>query len=196
MLRQVVAIAAIWVIATVAWLIWAPPSPFAPKLPKFGPRGRPVNLGRAAEPVGSACFTTITGVDPKTKQLIEAVYPLTLSKTRASADLRLEHRQKGLLWYSTYDVDFSGEYAFKNDTPGESIDFHFSFPAQQAVYDDFRMTVNGSPVGGTGSGSATANAVHLARGQTAIMKVAYKSHGLDGGPTLSVRASATSGTSN
>ena len=33
---------------------------------------------------------------------------------RRVVDLGLEHRRKGLLWYSTYDVDFDAVYAFKN----------------------------------------------------------------------------------
>src|SRR5262249_17208699 len=39
---------------------------------------------------------------------------LPLESTRAKAVIDLEHRQKGLLWYSTYKVDFGGEYAFRN----------------------------------------------------------------------------------
>jgi len=179
--RQVAAIAAIWIIATVAWFILG--ATIVTRTNTFQSSNREGVLSTWGAPQSQsapqASFTTITGVDPKTKQPIEAVYPLTLTKTRAGADLRLEHRQKGLLWYSTYDVDFRGEYVFKNDTPGSSIDFRFSFPAQQAVYDDFRMTVNGTPVGIAGSGSVTASAVHLMRGETAVMKVAYKSHGLE-----------------
>src|SRR5581483_11064391 len=40
--------------------------------------------------------------------------PLPLESSRIRVDLNLEHRQKGLLWYSTYVVDFAGEYVFRN----------------------------------------------------------------------------------
>ena len=39
---------------------------------------------------------------------------LTLENSRLNVDLNLEHRQKGLLWYSTYKVGFAGAYVFRN----------------------------------------------------------------------------------
>src|SRR5262249_51635349 len=41
---------------------------------------------------------------------------LPLDGTRAEAALTLEHRKKGLLWYSTYWVDYSAVYRFRNTT--------------------------------------------------------------------------------
>ena len=35
---------------------------------------------------------------------------------KISVDLKLEHRQKGLLWYSTYRVTFNGRYQITNST--------------------------------------------------------------------------------
>src|SRR5437016_5884655 len=37
---------------------------------------------------------------------------LSLESSRIDAGLKLDYRQKGLLWYSTYVVDFQGAYAF------------------------------------------------------------------------------------
>jgi len=51
--------------------------------------------------------------------------PLPLEASRVDVDLQLEHRQKGLLWYSTYAVSFSGAYTFRN-TSGEPQQVHFS----------------------------------------------------------------------
>src|SRR5262245_30161919 len=37
---------------------------------------------------------------------------LPLEASHMKVDLNLEHRQKGLLWYSTYKVAFDGAYSF------------------------------------------------------------------------------------
>src|SRR5262249_17970705 len=37
---------------------------------------------------------------------------IPLESSKINVDLNLEHRQKGLLWYSTYKVRFSGVYGF------------------------------------------------------------------------------------
>jgi hypothetical protein len=41
---------------------------------------------------------------------------LPLDGSRVDVGLDLEHRQKGLLWYSTYKVQFAGDYKFRNDS--------------------------------------------------------------------------------
>ena len=42
--------------------------------------------------------------------------PLPLVRSDVQANLTLRHRQKGLLWFPTYGVDFGGRYEFLNDT--------------------------------------------------------------------------------
>ena len=44
------------------------------------------------------------------------VKPLALDGSKLTVGLDLEHRQKGLLWYSTYKVAFAGYYMLKNAT--------------------------------------------------------------------------------
>jgi hypothetical protein len=44
----------------------------------------------------------------------EVTTPLPLEAAQFRWHWILEHRQKGLLWYSTYKVDFSGSYGFRN----------------------------------------------------------------------------------
>src|ERR1043165_7865588 len=44
----------------------------------------------------------------------EYVTTLPLETSNVSVDLNLDHRQKGLLWYSTYTVNFKGVYSFLN----------------------------------------------------------------------------------
>ncbi len=59
------------------------------------------------------------------KTIQEAVtMPLPLESSAIDVALELEHRQKGLLWYSTYKVAFSGLYGFRNTSDKEeAVDF-------------------------------------------------------------------------
>src|SRR5271163_1576959 len=67
------------------------------------------------------------------------VTPL-LKQTRANAALRLDYRKKGLLWHSTYQVDFSGVYRFSNPSDqAHEVTFRMHLPASQAVYDDLNF---------------------------------------------------------
>src|SRR5215472_8922408 len=81
--------------------------------------------------------------------------PLPLTSTRADVRLQLEHRQKGLLWYSTYKVAFAGEYRFENNSGKEQdVTFSFPLPADQAMYDNVVFAVNGVPVEFSNQGNA------------------------------------------
>lgn len=104
---------------------------------------------------------------------------LTLERTRAGVTLALAHRQKGLLWYSTYTVRFAGEFTFRNTTSQDSVTFTLDYPTKQAVYDDLVMTLDGEPLQASiGDESFTATAV-VAPGDTARLGVGYRSQGLD-----------------
>src|SRR5882672_6354219 len=68
---------------------------------------------------------------------------LPLESSHLTVDLNLEHRQKGLLWYSTYKVGFDGTYSFRNTTDkDQTIVFTLNFPTAQAIYDDLVFTVD------------------------------------------------------
>jgi hypothetical protein len=108
------------------------------------------------------------------------VTPLEIERTRANVAFRLDYRQKGLLWYSTYGVDFSGSYLFRNTTgKAGTLAFNFRFPAANAVYDDLKMTVNGQPVAFSNSHEAIQAEIPLRTGETATLNVSYHSQGLD-----------------
>ena len=44
----------------------------------------------------------------------QAARPIPIQASDIDVALRLDHRQKGLLWYSTYKVGFRGDYEFRN----------------------------------------------------------------------------------
>jgi len=105
---------------------------------------------------------------------------LPLESSRIDVDLKLDHRQKGLLWYSTYTVDFAATYTFRNSSDATQIaTFLLTFPAERALYDGLAMEVNGQAAELlTGKGSAYVSALIPAH-QTASLRVAYRSNGLD-----------------
>jgi Inner membrane protein CreD len=105
---------------------------------------------------------------------------LPIESSRIDAGLKLEYRQKGLLWYSTYVVDFDGRYKFHNssDVP-KLVTFAIKFPAQHAIYDGLVMEVNGQPLSPV-SGKQGATAVFsLPPHDAATFRIGYRSHGLD-----------------
>jgi inner membrane protein involved in colicin E2 resistance len=107
-----------------------------------------------------------------------AVVPL--ESTRASVALELEHRQKGLLWYSTYKVRFAAKYVFRNDTPHDlDVTYTLRYPAAQAIYDDLIFTLDGKALPITNEKDAATVTARLAAGKTAVLDVGYRSQGLD-----------------
>ncbi|HLE36502.1 MAG TPA: inner membrane CreD family protein [Candidatus Acidoferrales bacterium] len=104
--------------------------------------------------------------------------PLEASRIRVALDL--EHRQKGLLWYSTYKVAFAGDYTFLNPSDKEqSVTFKLPFPAERAIYDKLVFTVNGTPVSVSLSATGAVGSARIGSKKTAILQVGYLSHGLD-----------------
>jgi inner membrane protein involved in colicin E2 resistance len=102
-----------------------------------------------------------------------------MASTRADADLDLEHRQKGLLWYDTYQVAFRGNYVFENpDAVERQLRVKFAFPAEHAIYDDFTITIDGVPAGRSGDLSKELQTfATIGPRARATLVVSYKSRG-------------------
>jgi hypothetical protein len=104
-----------------------------------------------------------------------------LVRTDAHVALDLEQRQKGLLWYDTYAVQFRSTYVFTNpDAEDRSVRLKFTFPAARAIYDDFVLTVDGQS--STRGGDLAKEVETLARigaNGRITLDVAYRSRGLD-----------------
>ena len=131
-------------------------------------------------------------IEPKTVETIEnnkvikrieqteTPTPLPLESSKIDVSIDLEHRQKGLLWYSTYKVTFSGLYTFKNTSDKEeAIAFTLNFPAAQAVYDDLVFTVDDAQIALTNEKNSAVGTAKIGAGKTAALKVGYRSQGLE-----------------
>jgi inner membrane protein involved in colicin E2 resistance len=105
---------------------------------------------------------------------------LPVEASRIHVNFHLTPRQKGLLWYSTYAVDFAGDYTFRNDTDHpQTVDFRLKFPAQKAIYDGLQMKVNEQAVALITDDQGTVGRAIVGPGNTASLHLAYRSQGLD-----------------
>jgi inner membrane protein involved in colicin E2 resistance len=106
--------------------------------------------------------------------------PVKIDGSRITAALHVDYRQKGLLWFSTYKVDFDGSYTFQNPKRSEEeFAIALPLPAQQAVYDNVELKVDDTPLPLLFSGSQVLARVRLAGGAKAVLRAEYRSQGLD-----------------
>ncbi|HEX8072813.1 MAG TPA: inner membrane CreD family protein [Pyrinomonadaceae bacterium] len=185
MLKRIIAIAVIFVCATVAWLIlgatifqrtYASDGALADHVVANWGAPQTQTPPAANVEVPERVQTLENGRPVITTQ--QKTVPLPLEASRVQVALDLAHRQKGLLWYSTYKVDFAGTYTFRNTTDRDEVSFTLNFPAERAIYDDLQCTVDGQSLALTNGPRSTTGKAKVAPGQTATLKVAYRSQGL------------------
>jgi inner membrane protein involved in colicin E2 resistance len=191
MTKRIIAIAFIFVCTSIAWLIlggtifsrtyssnsvsenrvastWGAPQDQKPPTASF------------TRIVPKSQETTVNGKKTVTTVNEEITVPLPLEASGINVWLDLQHRQKGLLWYRTYKVNFSGVYTFRNTSEKEEIvDFTWHFPASQAMYDDLTFTVDGVAVPVENHDNASTAEVKVGPGRIAQLAVGYRSQALD-----------------
>src|SRR5688572_8612741 len=151
---RLLAIAAIFVFATLAWFtlgasIVARTGEFDARLGQqvaqlwggehrqVAPRAWVQRPRQVTEEVKDAGPDGKTVTSTRTKTIVDHG-PVTLAQSRIHVDLKLAHRQKGLLWYDTYGVGFRGQYKIRNPDPVErTVGVEFTFPSATAIYDQF-----------------------------------------------------------
>jgi hypothetical protein len=111
---------------------------------------------------------------------VEDRVPVPLGSSRVKVGLALQHRQKGLLWYDTYTVDFSGAYRVRNpDDQPRTVTAEFRFPSADGIYDGFvfRLADQDAPKGALAQ-AVTVSTVLPPHGEADLV-VAYRSRGMD-----------------
>jgi hypothetical protein len=98
--------------------------------------------------------------------------------SRIDVDLKLERRRKGLLWYSLYDVRFSGRYLVRNDSPSHKLAFAFSLPPDGGTFSDFTCRVGNQTCSGEMSDAGVVP-FELDPGRSTWIEVGYASRGRD-----------------
>ena len=203
MVKRLVAIAFIFAVTTVAWLLlgatifqrtqasdrhlrgrvgstWGTPqAQQAPTAFIERIEERVTETPRLPPPGSRRDVTSTTAATDPRAERVRVRVPLALDQTRASVAFDLDHRQKGLLWYSTYGVTFAGTYRFRNTTGSDAVLLEFPLPASQAIYDGLRVTVNGIAVPYSTGNSAILATARVPLGSSVTLGVAYRSQGLD-----------------
>jgi inner membrane protein involved in colicin E2 resistance len=103
-----------------------------------------------------------------------------LDSSRIQTSFHIDYRQKGLLWFSAYQVDFTGAYTFSNSTAiPRDFTFRLPLPAKESVYDNVVLIVNGQPLPVVIDGSDATATLRLPPGSGYVLKTGYRSQGLD-----------------
>lgn len=191
MLRHILALAFIFVCTSIAWVILGATIFNRTYGSNEQLQGRVASTWGTAQEQSppTATYTTTEVVNTTTVENGKVIVhsktehwqvPMPVEASRIRVNLRLTPRQKGLLWYSTYEVEFAGDYHFRNNTTeAQTVDFRLKFPAQKAIYDGLQMKVNQQLVALTTDGQGTAGQATVGPGETASLHVAYRSQGLD-----------------
>jgi inner membrane protein involved in colicin E2 resistance len=109
-------------------------------------------------------------------------HPIPLAASAIDVTLKLDHRRKGLLWYSTYAVDFAATYAVANTTgAAREVEIALPFPAKKAVFDDLQLEIAEKPwrVAPRPGNDRIAGSVRLEPGERITVRAGYRSQGLD-----------------
>jgi len=94
--------------------------------------------------------------------------------------LTYDPKQKGLLWYRTYSVDFAAEYRVKNPTPiPQTVYASFAFPTEDARYDQFSLTFGDKITDKAPALGEISESVMLAPGAEAPLKITYRAAGMN-----------------
>src|SRR5256884_1056212 len=191
MLKRIGAIIAIFVCTAVAWAILGSTVFYRTYNAESGVAGRVASTWGAPQAQAPAVIARewpeektveVEEKGKKTTRMEKQTHsePVKIDASRVAATLHIDYRQKGLLWFSTYKVDFDGAYTFQNPTSREEeFVFQLQFPAQQAVYDNVQLLLDDKPLAVTFSGSQALARMRLAAGAKSVLHAAYRSQGLD-----------------
>lgn len=107
--------------------------------------------------------------------------PYLLDSTAIDLDLKLDHRQKGLLWYSTYRVRFSSQYQISNEQKKSQIVFlTFALPSSGGIINNFHLRAGGIEVTDyTLEGASMRKELLLPPGTSQKIEISYESQGMD-----------------
>ncbi len=183
MIRTILAISAIFIIATIGWVALG-----GTIVTRTDTQDRKLKAqvgqlwGTPLEqkaPAGTLMWKRPTEGGPWKETIERAEVPVVRSDIRLGLDLDM--RQKGLLWYSTYRVRFDGTFVLENQSgqAGE-LAMTFCFPAASGKYDDFVFEIDTRrvPITRQAAGVVTSTISCLA-GERHTVRIGYTSQGLD-----------------
>jgi hypothetical protein len=193
MIARIIAIGFIFVCTSVAWLVLAGVTSYRTDRADSGlrtqvervwgtPQAQQPPTARWMEKVSKKIESLEDGKKVTKTIEIQVPHALPLESSAIDVALRLDPRQKGLLWYSTYAVDFAASYVIANNTEASrDVEIALPFPSSNAVFDDLQFELQGKTWQETPSPSRDriVGQVRLAPGERVILRAGYRSQGLD-----------------
>ena len=191
MIQRIAAIVFIFVCASAGWMILAGTLTYRSASADSGLRGHVVSTWGAPheqQPPSAAYEESVSRIvasvedGKRIERMVnqQITHSLPLDSSRIQVGLGLEHRQKGLFWFSTYKVAFDGVYNFRNPSDrDQSVLFTLKFPAAQATYDDLVWTLDDVPLRVADPKTAASGSAVVGAGKTVALRAAYRSQGLD-----------------
>jgi inner membrane protein involved in colicin E2 resistance len=106
---------------------------------------------------------------------------LSLESSDVKVNLNMDYRKKGLNWYSTYKVNFKGDYIVKNNTDStRDIKINFQFPNPNNTYDNFIFKLGTYTSGNVKIENGMINEnLTLQPGEQRNLTIAYNTNGLE-----------------
>jgi hypothetical protein len=99
---------------------------------------------------------------------------------KVHAALRFEPKKRGLMWYRTFQIDFSGRYEIHNPSPVEqTIYVRFRLPSEVGSFENFSFSLGGRVSEKSPHEGMLVEAVTLPPGGLAELAVTYRTRGLD-----------------
>jgi inner membrane protein involved in colicin E2 resistance len=126
--------------------------------------------------------TTMIGNETTVETRTEVTdHPVAIEGSTVDVSIELDHRRKGLLWYSTYRIVFKGTYRIRNTTGvRRDMYFEYRFPTIEGVYDNFTLSVDNEKVEELKPQSGVIyQDLAIAPDQEREVQVSYASQGMD-----------------
>lgn len=169
--KRIFAIAVIFVLAAAAWFFLAG---------SVRMRSNSTNV-RLGDAVGGLWGSAQTQNAPSFRYADGASRPsLDLAGSDISSNFNLTQRRKGLLWYSTYVVDFAARYKVQNplNRPIQTT-MTFTFPDSQGTYDGFAVKVDGAEVPVVYQEGRAQAIFTIAPRATPVVATGYRTNGME-----------------
>lgn len=172
--KKIIAIGVIYIIGWMGWWILGTATALRSSSASFklGPQVERLWGSDLVQPAPSF-FVKVPGTDQR-RELIPIENVISVS-------LVPDYRQKGLLWYSTFDCSFDGAYTIYNDREtAQKVYMHLDFPAKGSTYDEFGIKLNGERLSTmVDTESGIDEIIELAPGEKKGFGLHYKTRGMN-----------------
>lgn len=172
-IRYIIAVIAIFMLGAAGWFVLGSASAMRSDMMSYSLDQAVASLwGRPIVQSAPSLSVKVPGTDRRRN--------LIAGHNNIKVDLQLEQRRKGLIWYPTYQVDFSGEYAVTNsDAVAQNVRLHFAFPDASATYDQFQFWIDDKSQDiEINTAEGINEIIEIGPGQSRTFRINYRTRGL------------------